>query len=106
LAFSLAFVKLFKRKNIMTKDEFLEIKEELKNEIKTMAAHQVENRKYGYQRDWACAAEITALLNYYHEHRGSEYRHGIEGHKLRGVDYKYARKMKALREKYDLIPVI
>lgn len=90
----------------MDRDEFLRIKEELKEAIKEMALKQVENRKNGVGRSWSRAAEITALLNYYHEHRGSNYRHGTEGHKLRGVDYIYARKMKELREKYEPILVI
>jgi len=90
----------------MTKDQFLEIKEELRNEIKEMSQEQINNRKNGRRRDWGRAAQITALLNYYHEHRGNEYRHGTEGHKLRGVEYTYSRKMKELREKYDLVPVV
>jgi len=88
----------------MNRDQFLEIKEELRGEIKKLANKQIADRKkYGGQRFWGRAAEITALLNYYHEHRNSEYRHGTDGHKLRGVDYAYSRKMKELREKYDLV---
>jgi len=89
----------------MDRDEFLRIREELKEAIKSMALEQIENRKE-YRRDWGLAAEITAVLNYYHEHRNSDYRHGTKGHTLRGVEYKYSRKMKELREKYDLVPVI
>ncbi|MBD3406147.1 MAG: hypothetical protein GF411_08485 [Candidatus Lokiarchaeota archaeon] len=85
----------------MDKAEFLKIKEELKEEIKDMSRKQVENRKNKGRRCWDRAAEITALLNYYHEHRGSNYRHGTEGHKLRGVKYYYIRKMKEIRGKYE-----
>ena len=89
----------------MNRDEFLKIREELKETIKSMALEQIENKKK-WRRNWGFAAEITAVLNYYHEFRGSEYRHGTEGHKLRGVGYNYSKKMKELREKYDLIPVV
>ena len=85
----------------MDRDEFLKIKEELKETIKELAAEQVNARKEGWGRSWSRAAEITAYLNYYHEFRGSNYKHGTEGHKLRGVDYIYNRKMKEIRVKYE-----
>jgi len=89
----------------MDRDEFLRIKGELKETLKSMALQQIENKKR-WRRDWGYAAEITAVLNYYHEFRGSDYRHGTEGIKIRGGEYNYARRMKELREKYDVVPVV
>lgn len=51
---------------------------------------------------WARAGEITALLNFYHEFRGSDYRHGKEGVKLRGGWHDYCKKYKELKEKYEI----
>lgn len=89
----------------MDRDEFLRIKEELRETIKKLATEQVECRKNGWQRSWSRAAEITAYLNYYHKHRGSDYRHSTDGHNLRGVDYIYSRKMKEICAKYEPVLV-
>jgi hypothetical protein len=42
--------------------------------------------------------EITAALNFYHELRGSEFRHGIR----KGTEYEYKDRLNSLRAKYSI----
>jgi len=61
--------------------------------------HKIEG--YRFQQPWEMAAEITALINFYHEIRGSAHRQGLERYAGYGAPaYKYRTKMEGLREKY------
>jgi hypothetical protein len=68
--------------------------------------YEIKKKLGGLKKDWWCAQgyvadhriEITALLNFYHEIRNSEYRHGI----CLGTKWYYDRQYDKLKNEFAL----